>query len=221
MTTRTVKMTNKLYDYLLDVSVKESDVFRRLRKVTAKLPYPGMQISPDQGHFFGFLIQLLDARKALEIGTFTGYSAMAVASALPPDGKLICCDVSEEWTSIGKPFWAEAGVADKIDLRLAPAVETLDALIEAGESGSFDFIFIDADKAGYDDYYERSLELVRTNGLIAIDNVLWYGNVADPKHTDESTEALRAIARKVRDDDRVSACMLAVGDGIILARKLP
>ena len=221
MPNRTVKMTNKLYDYLLDVSVKEADVFKRLRKATAKLPYPGMQISPDQGQFFAFLIQLIGARKALEIGTFTGYSAMAVALALPPDGKLICCDVSEEWTSIGKPFWSEAGVADKIDLRLAPAVETLDALIDAGESGSFDFAFIDADKTGYDDYYERSLKLVRANGLIAIDNVLWNGNVADPKHTDESTEALRAIARKVRDDDRVSECMLAVGDGVTLARKLP
>ncbi len=220
MPNRTVKMTNKLYDYLLDASVKETDVFKRLRKATAKLPYPGMQISPDQGQFFGFLIQLIGARKALEIGTFTGYSAMAVALALPPDGKVICCDVSDEWTSIGKPFWAEAGVADKIDLRLGPAVETLDALIDAGESGSFDFAFIDADKTGYDDYYERSLKLVRANGLIAIDNVLWNGHVADSKHTDESTEALRAIARKVRDDDRVSACMLAVGDGVTLARKL-
>ncbi len=221
MPNRTVNMTDRLYDYLLDASVKESDILKRLREETAQLPQSGMQISPDQGQFFAFLIQLIGARKALEVGTFTGYSAAAVASALPPDGKLICCDVSAEWTSVGKRYWSEAGVADKIDLRLGPAVETLDALIAAGESGSFDFAFIDADKTGYDDYYERSLKLIRANGVIAIDNVLWQGNVADPEHMDESTEALRAIARKVRDDDRVSACMLAIGDGVTLARKLP
>ena len=221
MPNRTVNMTDRLYDYLLDASVKESDILKRLREETAQLPQSGMQISPDQGQFFAFLIQLIGARKALEVGTFTGYSATAVASALPPDGKLICCDVSAEWTSVGKRYWSEAGVADKIDLRLGPAVETLDALIAAGESGSFDFAFIDADKTGYDDYYERSLKLIRANGVIAIDNVLWQGNVADPEHMDESTEALRAIARKVRDDDRVSACMLAIGDGVTLARKLP
>ena len=221
MPNRTVNMTDRLYDYLLDASVKESDILKRLREETAQLPQSGMQISPDQGQFFAFLIQLIGARKALEVGTFTGYSATAVASALPPDGKLICCDVSAEWTSVGKRYWSEAGVADKIDLRLGPAVETLDALIAAGESGSFDFAFIDADKTGYDDYYERSLKLIRANGVIAIDNVLWQGNVADPEHMDESTEALRAIARKVRDDDRVSACMLAIGDGVTLARKFP
>ena len=221
MPNRTVNMTDRLYDYLLDASVKESDILKRLREETAQLPQSGMQISPDQGQFFAFLIQLIGARKALEVGTFTGYSATAVASALPPDGKLICCDVSAEWTSVGKRYWSEAGVADKIDLRLGPAVETLDALIAADESGSFDFAFIDADKTEYDDYYERSLKLMRANGVIAIDNVLWQGNVADPEHMDESTEALRAIARKVRDDDRVSACMLAVGDGVTLARKLP
>lgn len=221
MPNRTVNMTDRLYDYLLDASVKESDILKRLREETAQLPQSGMQISPDQGQIFAFLIQLIGARKALEVGTFTGYSATAVAIALPPDGKLICCDVSAEWTSVGKRYWSEAGVADKIDLRLGPAVETLDALIAAGESGSFDFAFIDADKTGYDDYYERSLKLIRANGVIAIDNVLWQGNVADPEHMDESTEALRAIARKVRDDDRVSACMLAIGDGVTLARKLP
>ena len=214
-------MTDELYDYLLAASMIEGDIFRRLREETAQMPQSGMQISPDQGQFFSFLINLIDAEKALEIGTFTGYSALAVASALPPLGKLVCSDVSEEWTSIGKRYWSEAGVAEKIDLRLGPAVETLDALIDEGESGNFDFAFIDADKVGYDEYYERALKLVRANGLIAIDNVLWNGNVADPTQTDESTEALRAIARKVRDDKRVGSCMLCVGDGITLARKLP
>ena len=221
MPNRTVKMTDELYDYLLGASMIEGDIFRRLREETAQMPQSGMQISPDQGQFFSFLINLIGAEKALEIGTFTGYSALAVASALPPHGKLVCSDVSEEWTSIGKRYWSEAGVAEKIDLRLGPAVETLDALIDEGESGNFDFAFIDANKVGYDEYYERALKLVRANGLIAIDNVLWNGNVADPTQTDESTEALRAIARKVRDDKRVGSCMLCVGDGITLARKLP
>ena len=166
-------MTDELYDYLLAASMIEGDIFRRLREETAQMPQSGMQISPDQGQFFSFLINLIDAEKALEIGTFTGYSALAVASALPPLGKLVCSDVSEEWTSIGKRYWSEAGVAEKIDLRLGPAVETLDALIDEGESGNFDFAFIDADKVGYDEYYERALKLVRANGLIAIDNVLW------------------------------------------------
>ncbi len=217
---RIVKMTNDLYEYLLDASVEENDVFTRLREETSKLPKSGMQISPDQGQFFAFLIRLIDARKALEIGTFTGYSALAVACALPKHGKLICCDVSEEWTSIGKRYWSEAGVAEKIDLRLGPAIDTLDSMIETGENNSFDFAFIDADKTNYDAYYERSLKLIRPNGVIAIDNVLWGGDVADPNKTDETTETIRAIAHKVRDDKRVNACMLSIGDGVILARKL-
>ncbi|MEO8659918.1 MAG: class I SAM-dependent methyltransferase [Bryobacteraceae bacterium] len=201
--------------------LRETDVQQRLRAETSKLApnHAAMQIGPDQGAFFALLFRATGVRRALEIGTFTGYSALAVASALPPGGTLIACDISDEWTSIGRRYWQEAGVADRIDLRLGPAQHTLQSLIDAGEAGTFDFAFIDADKTGYDAYYEACLTLLRPNGLIALDNVLWSGAVVDPADQSEDTLALRAINRKIRDDSRVEAVLLTVGDGIMLARK--
>ncbi len=220
MSSRTLSMTDSLHAYLVDVSVKETDVMRRLRETTAEMPMARMQISPEQGALMGWLTSLLGVSRAIEVGTFTGYSALAVASAMPAGGRLVCCDVSEEYTSVGKPFWEEAGVASKIDLRIAPASDTLGALIEEGGAGTYDFAFIDADKGGYDTYYERCLTLLRPGGVIAVDNVLWGGAVADPENTEDSTVALRALNAKIKDDPRVSAVMLPIGDGLTLARKL-
>jgi len=205
--------------YIATTTVRETAVQKKLRDETSRLPQAGMQIGADQGVLFAILVHAIGATKALEIGTFTGYSALAVAMALPKDGKLVACDVSEEWTAVGRRHWAEAGVADKIDLRIAPALDTLAALFADGQSGTFDFAFIDADKPAYDGYYERCLELLRPNGLIAIDNVLWSGKVADPTVDDESTVALRKLNAKVADDPRVEACLLTVGDGVLLVRK--
>ena len=199
----------------------ETPLERRLRAETAKMPGAQMQIGADQGALMALLIRLLGARRALEIGVFTGYSALAVASALPADGKLIACDVSEEWTRVARPYWEEAGLSGKIDLRLGPALETLAALLRDGAAESFDFAFIDADKENNDAYYEACLRLVRPGGLIAVDNTLWGGRVADPTVTDAETEAIRALNRKMRDDARVEACLLTVGDGVMLARKRP
>ena len=206
-------------DYLRTVVAKESPVLQRLRAETARLPQGGMQIGADQGVLLAFLARLVGARKAIEIGTFTGYSALCVASALPPDGRLICCDVNEEWTAIARRYWALAGVADRIELRLQPAQETLAVLLRDGGAGSFDFAFIDADKTGYDAYYEACVSLLRPGGMIAIDNVLWGGAVADPANTTDDTKALRALNVKIRDDARVDACLVSVGDGVMLARK--
>jgi predicted O-methyltransferase YrrM len=205
--------------YVNGFITRETPVQSRLRAETAALPEARMQIGPDQGAFLALLIHLIGARRALEIGTFTGYSALAVASALPPDGRLITCDVSEKWTAIARRTWQEAGVAGRIDLRLGPATETLAGLLRDGGGGTFDFAFIDADKESYDAYYEACLGLLRPGGLIAIDNVLWSGAVADPSAVDAETEAIRALNRKVRDDGRVEACLLTVGDGVMLARK--
>jgi predicted O-methyltransferase YrrM len=205
--------------YVGETLVKETPLQRRLREETAKLPMGMMQIGADQGAFLALLVRLIGARRTLEIGTFTGYSALTVASALPPDGKLIACDVSEEWTSIARRYWREAGIERRIDLRLGPAAETLRALLAAGEAGQFDFAFIDADKSRYDTYYELSLGLLRPNGLIAIDNVLWGGSVLDDKKQDADTTALRALNLKVRDDARVDSVLLTIGDGLTLARK--
>jgi O-methyltransferase len=206
--------------YLATAVTPESPIQQRLRAETARLPAAGMQIGADQGALLAFLVRLVGARNAIEVGTFTGYSALAVAGALPPDGRLVCCDVSAEWTAIARRYWAEAGVADRIDLHLRPAQETLSELLRQGRAGDFDFAFIDADKTGYDGYYEACLKLLRPGGLIAIDNVLWSGTVADPADTRPDTVALRAIAAKIRDDPRVDACLLSVGDGVLLARKL-
>jgi len=205
--------------YVGEVITKETPLQERLRAETAKLPMSMMQIGPDQGVLLALLVRLIGAKRTLEIGTFTGYSALTVAQALPDGGKLIACDISEEWTGIARRYWREAGLDDRIELRLGPAAETLKALLQAGGAGSFDFAFIDADKSGYDSYYELCLQLIRPNGLIAIDNVLWSGAVLDPKKRDADTAALRALNLKIRDDARVDSALLTVGDGLMLARK--
>ena len=214
-----IDLTPRLQEYLLSVSLREPEVLQRLREETAKHPRAGMQISPEQGQFMRLLIELMGAKRTLEVGVFTGYSSLSVALSLPPDGQIIACDVSEEFTSIARRYWKEAGVEKRIDLRLAPATETLSALIARGQSGTFDFAFIDADKAAYDAYYEKSLQLIRKGGLIAIDNVLWSGQVADPAVKDADTVALRALNRKIHADERVSVSLLAISDGLTLARK--
>jgi caffeoyl-CoA O-methyltransferase len=218
MTNRSL-VSDVIERYVADFFSKETPVQQRLRAETAKLLDARMQIGPDQAAFFALLIHMIGARRALEIGAFTGYSALAVASALPPDGKLITCDISDEWTAIARRYWQEAGIADRIDLRLGPAVVTLADLLRAGGADSFDFAFIDADKESYDAYYEACLKLVRPGGLIAIDNVIWSGRIVDKNVNDADTVAIRALNRKVRDDSRVEACLLTVGDGILLARK--
>jgi predicted O-methyltransferase YrrM len=204
--------------YVLEHS-PETPIQRRLREETSRLPEAGMQIGPDQAAFFALLVRAIGARRCLEIGTFTGYSALAVASALPPDGSLIACDVSEEWTRIARRYWAEAGVADRIELRIGPAADTLEDLLRRGAAGSIDFAFIDADKASTQRYYELCLRLARTGGLIAVDNVLWSGKVADPQIGDADTRVLREFNAKVRDDPRAEACLLTVGDGVMLIRR--
>jgi caffeoyl-CoA O-methyltransferase len=206
--------------YVAQVATKETEVQQRLRKETEKLPDAGMQLGPDQGAFLAWLVQLVRARYALEIGTFTGLSALTVAMALPAGGKLVACDISEEWTSMGKPYWREAGVAEKIDLRIGPAAETIERLKDEFGKNSFDFAFIDADKTAYDLYYEACLELVRSDGIIALDNVLRGGNVADRKVSDNVTRLMRELNLKIRDDKRVSSVMLTLGDGITVVRKL-
>jgi len=207
-------------DYLRTVIARESPLLQRLRAETSKLAMGGMQIGADQGVFLAFLVRLIGARNAIEVGTFTGYSAIAVASALAPGGRLVCCDVSDEWTSIARRYWGEAGLSDRIELHLRPAQETLAELSEKHGPRSFDFAFIDADKTGYDAYYEACLPLLRPGGLIAIDNVLWSGSVADPSNQEKDTVALRALNVKIRDDRRVDACLVSLGDGVMLARKL-
>lgn len=218
---KAIALTDEVYEYLVRVGVREHPVLRSLREATARQTgdAAGMQISPDQGALMALLVQICGARRALEVGTFTGYSALAVALALPEDGRLVACDVSQEWTSIARKFWAEAGVAYKIDLRLAPALQTMDALLAAGEASSFDFAFLDAEKTEYDSYYERTLSLLRPGGLVAIDNVLWSGRVADPAAQDANTRALRALNDKVHADSRVDAVLIGIADGIFLARK--
>jgi predicted O-methyltransferase YrrM len=209
----------KVERYVSEEITVETPLQKRLRAETARLPQGGMQIGADQGALLALLVRSLHARLALEIGTFTGYSALAVAAALPPDGKLVCCDISEEWTMIARRYWKEAGVAGKIELRLAPALQSLRALQRERGAGSFDFAFVDADKPAYDAYYEGCLKLLRPGGLVAFDNVLWSGKVADPKAHDADTDALRALNAKIRDDARVDSCLLTVGDGVLLARK--
>ncbi len=219
MSPRTLALTDRLYDYVVANSVREHPVLARLRQATLGMPGAGMQISPDQGQFMALLARLIGARRTIEIGTFTGYSALAVALALPEDGRMICCDINPDTTAIARRFWAEAGVAAKIDLRIAPAAETLDALLGAGETGRFDMVFIDADKTAYDGYYERALRLLRSGGVVVIDNVLWDGAVAEKKDTSPATLALRALNAKIRDDQRVDASLLTLGDGVTVARK--
>ena len=212
-------LDEKVRSYILDHSLREPQVLRDLREETAKIRHGGMQISADQGQFMALLVQLTGAKRCLEIGTFTGYSSLAVALALPAEGRVVCCDVSEDWTAVARRYWARAEVAHKIDLRIGPALQTLDALLASGEAGRFDFAFIDADKTGHDDYYERCLQLVRGGGLIGVDNSLWSGAVADPADQSADTCAIRALNDKLQRDERVSISLLAVGDGLMLAHK--
>jgi predicted O-methyltransferase YrrM len=218
MSTRTLTLDDTVYQYLLDVSLREHPVMAQLRADMRGHPHANMQISPEQGQFMALLIHLIGARRTLEIGVFTGYSALAVALALPPDGRVVGCDVNEEYTALARDYWKKASVDHKIDLHLAPAVDTLDALLADGQAGCFDFAFIDADKTEYDAYYERCLALLRRGGLIAIDNVLWGGSVAHPAE-DESTAAIQALNRKLHDDERIDLSMVPIGDGVTLARK--
>jgi predicted O-methyltransferase YrrM len=219
MSNKYTALDDRLYGYLQAVSLREHDALRRLREETARMSQANMQIAPEQGQLMALLVQLLGARRTLEVGVFTGYSSLAVALALPADGRVVACDVSEEWTNVARRYWREAGVEGKIDLRLAPALATLDALLEEGQAGAFDFAFIDADKSNYDAYYERALELVRAGGLVCIDNVLWSGRVADADVTDEDTAAIRALNRKLHGDERVSLSLVPVADGLTLALK--
>ena len=219
MSKRFLPMDERLYRYVLDHSVRESAVLEELRAETAKLAQAGMQIGPDQGQFMALLAKLIGARRCIEVGVFTGYSSLAVAAALPADGKIVACDKSEEWTAIARRFWKKAGVESKIDLRLGDAVATLDALLAEGGAGRYDFAFIDADKGNYLAYYERCMQLLRAGGLIVVDNTLWSGDVADAANTKPDTASLRAFNERLHRDERVDLALLAAGDGITLARK--
>jgi predicted O-methyltransferase YrrM len=218
MSSRTLTLDSQLYDYLLNHSLREHPEQTALRRATRDHPYAQMQISPEQGQFMTLLMKLIGARKTIEVGVFTGYSALTVALALPAEGKVLACDINDEFTRVGQPFWQRANVAQKIDLQLAPAATTLDARLTAGEAGTYDFAFIDADKRNYDLYYERCLQLVRTGGLIAIDNTLWSGKVAAPSD-DIDTLALQALNIKLHKDARVDISLLPIGDGLTLLRK--
>ena len=215
---RFVKATDTLMDYLSRTGAREHPAQRRCREETASMPMAMMQIAPEQGAFLALIVKLMEATRCLEIGSFTGYSALSVALALPPNGHLIALDVSKEFTDKARGYWKEANVERKIELRLGPAVEALDKMIAAKE-GPFDFAFIDADKPNYDNYYERTLKLVRAGGLIAFDNMLWSGAVADASVKDEQTSALRALNAKIHADDRVDMALATIGDGVMLARK--
>ncbi len=219
MANRSLNITDTLYAYLVDATLREPPLLRELREETARLPEANMQIAPEQGQFMALLAELIGATRALEVGTFTGYSALCVALAMPPGSRLIACDVSEEYTSVARRYWGLSGAADKIELRLAPAAQTLDALLADGQANSYDFAFIDADKQSYDIYYERTLSLLRAGGLMAIDNVLWGGQVADPSDSSLETVAIRKLNAKIRADQRVSMSLVPVGDGLLLARK--
>jgi predicted O-methyltransferase YrrM len=219
MSNRTKQLTDHVYDYLLQVSVRESDEMRDLRIETAGLEQSMMQVAPEQAQFMALLVKLIGARRCIEVGVFTGYSTLAVAQALGADGRIVACDVSEEWTAIGERHWQLAGVRDRIDLRLAPAVDTLDALLADGGAGQFDFAFIDADKVNYPAYYEKALTLLRVGGLVAIDNVLWSGKVADPTELDDDTVAIRSLNETIKNDDRVDLSLVPIADGLTLARK--
>ena len=220
MSARTIAMTDKLYDYMLDVSLREPEVMTALRAETAKHPMGRMQISPEHAQFMQMLVKILGAKKCIEVGTFTGYSALAVALALPKKGKLVCLDISDEYTSIGKPFWDQAGVAKKIDLRIGPAKKSLNKMIKKGESGKYDFAFIDADKGGYPDYFERCLKLLKTGGVIACDNIFMNGDVVDGRKRGGNAVAMHAFNELLKNDKRVDLSLIPIGDGLTLARKL-
>lgn len=221
MTLSALNLSDQVYDYLLSVSLRETDTLRRLREETAGFPNPNMQVAPDQGQFMALLLQLMGARKVIEVGVFTGYSSLWMAQALPHDGRLIACDVNEEYTAVARRYWQEAGVDGRIELRLAPAIETLDTLLADGGAGTVDFVFLDALKTEYRDYYERALELLRAGGLVAIDNTLWDGKVADPAVRDAATMALKDLNRFLHTDERIDLSLLPVADGLTLCRKRP
>ena len=219
MANRSISMTDEIYDYISATLLREPPLLAELRKETATLPRSGMQIGPEQGQFMALLVELLDVRRAIEVGTFTGYSSLAVALAIPPEGRLITCDIDETTTAIARRYWIRAGVADRIDLRLGPAVATLDGLIAEGRRDSFDLAFIDADKPNYENYYERILTLLRPGGLLLVDNVLWDGAVADKTKTDADTSAIRALNARAAADRRVSISIVPIGDGVLMVRK--
>jgi caffeoyl-CoA O-methyltransferase len=216
MSSAHIEMTAALSGYLREVSLRDHPLLARLRAATASHPRAVMQITPEQGQFMQLLLRLTGARRTIEIGVFTGYSALITALALPADGQVVACDISDEWTSLGRPYWQEAGIAHKIDLRLAPALETLNTL-----TGPFDFAFIDADKVNYDAYYERCLQLVRPGGLILIDNTLWHGDVINPAKQDADTLAIRALNKKLQADPRIDLSLLPLGDGLTVCRICP
>jgi predicted O-methyltransferase YrrM len=220
MSNKTLALDDRLYDYLLSVSLREPDILARLREETSNRADAEMQIAPEQGQFMALLLKLIGARRCLEVGTFTGYSALVCALALPEDGQLIALDIDEETTAIAQRYWAEAGVENRIELRLGPAEDSLRNLIDGGDQGSFDFIFIDADKTGYPAYYEMGLQLLRAGGVVAFDNVLWAGRVANPDAEDDDTRALKALNVQLHADPRVDISMVPIGDGLTLARKL-
>lgn len=219
MSNRTLSIDDRTYDYLCDVSINESELLHQLREETAQLEYSVMQISPEQGQFMSLLIKLMGVKRAIEIGTFTGYSSICVATAMPEDGKLICCDISPQWTSIAEKYWALAKLEEKIDLYTQPAQQTLQMLLDDGAEKSFDFIFIDADKQNYITYYEMALRLLRKGGIIAVDNTLWSGAVADPDNIEPGTRAIRRFNDMVKEDKRVSTSLLTIGDGLTLILK--
>lgn len=219
MSNTTLNLDSQLYEYLQSVSVREPKILQKLRNETASHSMAIMQISPEQGQFMALLVKLLSAKKTLEIGVFTGYSSLAIALSLPDDGKLIACDISEEYTNIARKYWQEAGVESKINLHIAPALDTLNKLIDNGEENTFDFVFIDADKSNYDLYYEKSLKLLRQGGIIAIDNVLWGGKVANLDIQDNRTKKIRALNEKIYQDSRVNISLIPIADGLTLAMK--
>jgi caffeoyl-CoA O-methyltransferase len=219
LSNRTLSINDRLYTYLCDVSVNEPELLRQLREETAQLEYAVMQISPEQGQFMSLLIKLMGAKRAIEVGTFTGYSSICVASAMPESGKLICCDISPQWTDIAEKYWARANLKNKIELYNQPAEQTLQRLLDDGAEKTFDFIFIDADKQNYIMYYEMSLRLLRKGGIIAVDNTLWSGAVADPENSEPGTRAIRRFNEMLKQDDRVSISLLTIGDGLTLILK--
>ena len=219
MSRKTLKLDDRLYRYLLDHSLRESELQRELREETGRLAEAQMQIAPEQGQFMALLVRLLNVRQAIEIGVFTGYSSLCVASALPDDGRLVACDVSEAWTAVARRYWNRAGIADRIDLRLAPALETIDELLSVNQANHFDFAFIDADKTNYAAYFEGCLKLLRPGGLIVFDNTLWSGRVADPAADDPDTVALRELNKQLLGDDRIDLSLIPLADGVTLARK--
>jgi caffeoyl-CoA O-methyltransferase len=219
MSRTTIQIDEALNDYLRDISVRETEVMTDLRERTAEMEAANMQISSEQGALMTLLVELMGVERAVEVGTFTGYSALCIARAMAADGELICCDVDEEWTSIAQDYWARAGLDDRIRLELRPALETLEALIDDGQADSFDFAFVDADKENYVEYYDRCMTLVRPGGLLAFDNVLWSGSVVNPDDDDASTRAIRRLNETIADDERVTPSMVPIGDGLLLARK--